>query len=178
MNKSLLFIASFLTAIFLVSIASATDYGYSKSYIVKETYDNYGYTYYQKATDKTPWGETTSYRKVKDYETKPVFFIYNRDPYKNKVSDYWNYGPYHGYLGTYKTYNKYNTQNTYNSYAYNNRNYLDYQYDDSYVRAKTGSQYYNYYYEPIKVYSSGGAMYWDHGYNGYDCDQGYYCWKN
>jgi hypothetical protein len=155
MNK--LLVLSLFASIFLVGIVSAADYGYSNSYTVKESYDSYGYSYYQKSNSQTPWGEKTTYTRIKDYDAVPSFYIGDRNPYKNPVSTYWKDGPFHGYSSTQK--------------------YLDYHYDDAYNRARTGSQYYDYYYKPSKVYTSGSA-YWDHGYQGYDCGNGYYCWKN
>jgi len=162
---------SLLASVFLIGLVSAADYGYSSSYTVKEKYDDYGYSFYQKSNTQTPWGEKTQITQVKDYDSAP-YYQYN-DKYKNPVSDYWKDGPFHGYAVTYKVSNNYNTYNTYKQ----DNIYLDYHYSDSYNRGKVGSQYYDYYYKPTKVYSTGGAMYWDHGYNGWDCGNGYYCWK-
>lgn len=178
MHKKL--ILPLFTWILFIGLVSAADYGYSNSYTIKEKYDDYGYSLYQKSNTQTPWGEKTQITQIKDYDAAP--YRYN-DRYKNPVSDYWKNGPFHGYTATYKVSNNYNT---YNTYTYHDNSYVDYHYSDSYNRGKTGSQYYDYYYyKPTKVIvynvdsqTNAGSMYWDHGYSGWDCGNGYYCWKN
>jgi hypothetical protein len=118
MNK--LLVLSLFASIFLVGIVSAADYGYSNSYTVKESYDSYGYSYYQKSNSQTPWGEKTTYTRIKDYDAVPSFYIGDRNPYKNPVSTYWKDGPFHGYSSTQK--------------------YLDYHYDEKNDEEKTNEK--------------------------------------
>lgn len=139
MNKNMLkLIVPIFTILLLASMASASYYyddNYKKEYTVKETYDKYGYTFYEKNAQKDPWGEKTTYTKVKDYNTG-----YYND--YNKLYDYWSDGPYKGYSKTYKTVE---TRN-------DDTRYLGYGWDDAYRRTVYDSQYHPYYYEPRYFY--------------------------
>lgn len=159
MNKNVLKLIVPLFAIILFAgLTSAYGYygdDYKKQYTVKETYDDYGYTFYEKSTDKNPWGEVTTYTKVKDYDRV--------SPYRNRVSDYWSDGPYQGYSSQ--------------------KNYLGYGWDDSYRRHVSNTQYHDYYYEP-KYYYNGEYYNW-HGdeprcsnKNSARCSKTSYCGNN
>lgn len=136
MNKNVLKLLIPLFAfVFVAGIASAYGYyddTYKKEYTVKETYDDYGYTFYEKNVDKTPWGEKTTYTKVKDYDGRV-------NPHRNRVNDYWSDGPYKGY---------------------SKKQYLGYAWDDSYQRTLHDTQYNDYYYKP-RYYSNGDYYNWE-----------------
>ena len=145
MNKNVFKLLVPLFAIILLSgIASAYYYGdgYKKEYTVKETYDDYGYSYYEKNTDKSPWGEVTTYKKIKDNDGYA-------SPYRNRVGDYWSDGP-SGYSRTYRMTNTYGDEWRHMGYAW----------DDSYQRDRYDTQYTDYYYNPRYFYN-GNTYNWE-----------------
>ncbi|MEK6858289.1 MAG: hypothetical protein AABX53_00045 [Nanoarchaeota archaeon] len=145
MNKNVFKLLVPLFAIILLSgIASAYYYGdgYKKEYTVKETYDDYGYSYYEKNTDKSPWGEVTTYKKIKDNDGYA-------SPYGNRVGDYWYEGP-SGYSRTYRMTNTYGDEWRHMGYAW----------DDSYQRDRYDTQYTDYYYNPRYFYN-GNTYNWE-----------------
>lgn len=86
MKKQLFFVASiFALVLVMSSLGSAYYYDdYKQEHIVRESYDRDGYTYYEKHTDKNPWGSVVTYKKIEDSAR------YNS--YSNTVTDYWRYG--------------------------------------------------------------------------------------
>ena len=145
MNKNALKLLVPLFAIILLSgIASASYYygdDYKKEYTVKETYDDYGYSYYEKNTDKSPWGEVTTYTKIKDIDGQ----VANN---RNRVRDYWYEGP-SGYSRTYRMTNTYG-----DDWAH-----LGYQWSDDYNR-QYSTDYTDYYYHPRYFYN-GNTYNWE-----------------
>lgn len=147
MNKNIFraFVPIF-AVILLSGIASGYYYGdYKKEYTVKETYDDYGYSFYEKSTKKDPWGEKTVYTKIKDYDGYRPYY----DRYNNRLYDYWKDGPYEGYSRTYQVVE-----------SRDDRRYLGYGWDDAYRRDVYGSQYHPYYYEP-RYYYNGNNYNWE-----------------
>ncbi len=135
MNKSILkLIMPLFAVLLLASIASAYSYygdDYKKEYAIKETYDDSGYSFYEKNAEKTPWGEVTTYTKVKDTRGYDA---------RNRALDYWQSGQYQGYSRTYRV-------------VETQPRHMGYDWDDSYRRTIYDTQYTDYYYHPRYFYN-------------------------
>lgn len=139
--KLLIPVFALILAASLASAAYYYDGGYKKEYTVKETYDDYGYSYYERNINKDPWGEKTTYTKIKDYDGY-------RSSYRNRANDYWNDGPT-GYSRTYRAVNTYN----------DDWRYLGNYWNDDYQRTYP-TQYTDYYYHPRYFYN-GNTYNWE-----------------
>ena len=140
MNKKLMFVsilAVFAIAIFAVHASAYGYYGndYKNEYYQKTSYGYYGQEYVEKQTTSDPWGEKVTYTKITDRDG------YGYYPYRNRVNNYWDYGPYGN--------------------DYGSPRYLGYSWDDSWRRRVDGSQYHTYYYQPSQYYN--GVYYNWHG---------------
>ena len=155
-----------LFAIILLSgFASAYGYydDYKKEYTVKETWNQDGYSYYEKNTNKNPWGEKTVYTKIEDYDNYRGYSSRSSNP----ASNYWNDGPNKGYSKTYRV-----------TERGDDWRYLGYAWDDSYRRDMYDTQYHDYYYMP-KYYYNGEYYNWEgkepRCRTGWRCDGMSYC---
>ena len=126
-NKVFTLIFLALATIFLSGIGSAYSSYYNdysqNLYYEKSTYGYDGHTYVMREMHKDPWGEKTTYVKVKDYDGN-YMRGYNQDNYNNALSDYWYYGysrpTYINYASDMR-YNGYGPANYYNSGCVNTR---------------------------------------------------------
>lgn len=136
MNKNVLkLLVPFFALILLSSVVSAYYYDdYKREYAVKEKWDDYGYSFYEKNSQKNPWGEKTTYTKIKDYDSY-------RSSYRNRALDYWDSGD-RGYSRTYKVINTYG----------DDWRHLGYRWNDDYKRGYP-TQYTDYYYHPRYFYN-------------------------